>query len=55
MERSAAFHEISQSMNNEKIEESSNLMNKFENSEAYDVTFQKDHKPEESRFEVNPG
>jgi hypothetical protein len=55
MERSAAFHEISQSMNNEKIEESSNLMNKFENIEAYDVTFQKDHKREESRFEINQG
>jgi hypothetical protein len=55
MECSAAFHEISQSMNNEKIEESSNLMNKFDHSEAYEVTFQKDHKREESRFEVNQG
>jgi hypothetical protein len=46
MERSAAFHEISQSMNNEKIEESSNLMNNLDNSEAYDVTFQQYPKPE---------
>jgi hypothetical protein len=46
MERSAAFHEISQSMNNEKIEESYNLMKNFDKSEAYDVTFQNDPKPE---------